>query len=131
MNPPRLSTTVVSVSKIQTVTFVDDLDGRELDPQDAQTVSWSWLGVDYELDVSSTNLDKIEQGKVTVAKLLKASTRVGGRRRSPSARTKTNTGGAGSSVNASIREWAADNGYEVSARGRIPNDIVEAYNAAH
>ncbi|MCZ4537644.1 Lsr2 family protein [Gordonia terrae] len=131
MIPRRQSTTVNSVSKIQTVTFVDDLDGRELDPQDAQTVSWSWLGVDYELDVSSANLDKIEQGKVTVAKLLKASTRVGGRRRSPSARAKNNSGGNGPSVNASIRDWAADNGYEVSARGRIPNDIVEAYNSAH
>jgi hypothetical protein len=122
------------VSKIQTVTFVDDLDGRELDPEDAQTVSWSWLGVDYELDVSAANLDKIEQGKVTVAKLLKASTRVGGRRRSPStaARTKQgNSGGNSSSANASIREWAAENGYEVSARGRIPNDVVEAYNSAH
>ena len=92
---------------------------------------WSWLGVDYELDVSAANLDKIEQGKVTVAKLLKASTRVGGRRRSPSARTKTNSAGSGASVNASIRDWAAENGYEVSARGRIPNDIVEAYNSAH
>lgn len=131
MIPARRSTTVNSVSKIQTVTFVDDLDGRELDPQDAQTVSWSWLGVDYELDVSSANLDKIEQGKVTVAKLLKASTRVGGRRRSPSVRTKTNAGGNGASVNASIRDWASENGYEVSARGRIPNDIVEAYNSAH
>jgi len=131
MLPARLSTTVGGVSKIQTVTFVDDLDGRELDPQDAQTVSWSWLGVDYELDVSAANLDKIEQGKVTVAKLLKASTRVGGRRRSPSARTKTNSAGSGASVNASIRDWAAENGHEVSARGRIPNDIVEAYNSAH
>lgn len=34
-------------------------------------------------------------------------------------------------MNASIRDWAAENGYEVSARGRIPNDIVEAYNSAH
>ncbi len=55
MLPARLSTTVGGVSKIQTVTFVDDLDGRELDPQDAQTVSWSWLGVDYELDVADIN----------------------------------------------------------------------------
>lgn len=123
------------VSKIQTVTFVDDLDGRELDPDDARTVSWSWLGVDYELDVSSSNLDKIEQGKITVARLIKASTRVGGRRRSPSSlqskkRIAANGSGSGS-PNAQIRKWAADNGYEVSSRGRIPNEIVEAYEAAH
>ncbi|HEY9473327.1 MAG TPA: histone-like nucleoid-structuring protein Lsr2 [Mycobacteriales bacterium] len=28
-----------------------------------------------------------------------------------------------------IREWARANGYEVSDRGRIPPDIVAAYNA--
>ncbi|MCR5980528.1 Lsr2 family protein [Gordonia jinghuaiqii] len=113
------------------MTVVDDLDGRELDPQDAQTVSWSWLGVDYEIDVSTANLEKIEQGKVTVAKLIKASTRVGGRRRSASRSKAGASGSTDANVNAAIREWAADNGYEVSARGRIPNDIVEAYNSAH
>lgn len=30
-----------------------------------------------------------------------------------------------------IRQWAADEGYEISERGRIPADIEEAYNAAH
>lgn len=30
-----------------------------------------------------------------------------------------------------IRQWAFDQGYEISERGRIPADIEEAYNAAH
>ncbi|NED60954.1 Lsr2 family protein, partial [Streptomyces sp. SID10244] len=30
-----------------------------------------------------------------------------------------------------VREWAIDNGYEVSDRGRVPARIVEAYEAAH
>lgn len=29
-----------------------------------------------------------------------------------------------------IREWAKNNGYDVSSRGRIQADIVEAYNKA-
>ncbi|MGI9586985.1 MAG: Lsr2 family DNA-binding protein, partial [Dietzia maris] len=30
-----------------------------------------------------------------------------------------------------IREWARSNGYEVSDRGRIPSDIMDAYAAAN
>lgn len=30
-----------------------------------------------------------------------------------------------------IREWAAENGHEVSARGKIPTDIITAYLDAH
>lgn len=33
--------------------------------------------------------------------------------------------------NRSIRRWAASNGYKISARGRIPNLIIEAFDAAH
>ena len=29
-----------------------------------------------------------------------------------------------------IREWARANGYQVSDRGRVPGNVVEAYNAA-
>lgn len=120
------------MSKIQTVTVIDDLDGRELEPEDARTVSWTWLGVDYELDVSPANLEKIEEGKVTVSKLLAASTRVGGRRQTRAAsRSQRSANGAnGASQNTVIREWANANGFEVSARGRIPNEVVEAYEAA-
>lgn len=30
-----------------------------------------------------------------------------------------------------IRDWANSNGYEVSNRGRIPDQVVEAFEAAH
>jgi hypothetical protein len=29
------------------------------------------------------------------------------------------------------REWALANGYEVSTRGRVPNEVQQAYAAAH
>ena len=32
---------------------------------------------------------------------------------------------------AAVREWATENGYSVSARGRIPGDIIAAYSEAH
>lgn len=30
-----------------------------------------------------------------------------------------------------IREWARANGYDVSDRGRIPADVMDAYSAAN
>jgi hypothetical protein len=45
------------------------------------------------------------------------------------------TGGRGGNTmpgeTAAIREWAIQHGHELSARGRIPADIVAAYRAAH
>ncbi|WP_458864192.1 Lsr2 family DNA-binding protein [Mycobacteroides abscessus] len=32
---------------------------------------------------------------------------------------------------AAIRQWARKNGYEVSDRGRIKAEVVEAFEAAH
>lgn len=32
---------------------------------------------------------------------------------------------------AAIRAWANDNGHKLSERGRIPAQVVDAYNAAH
>lgn len=123
------------MAKIQTVTFVDDLDGKELDPDDQHTISWTWLGVEYQLDVSGANLDKIENGKVTVAKLLDSSTRVGGRKRSTVGRgavaAPSTPARGGSSNTSDIREWATENGFSVSPRGRIAREVIEAYEAAH
>lgn len=30
-----------------------------------------------------------------------------------------------------VRDWARDNGYTVSQRGRVPTEIRDAYTAAH
>ncbi|GAB33997.1 histone-like nucleoid-structuring protein Lsr2 [Gordonia otitidis] len=122
------------MATIRSVTFVDDLDGREIELDDVHTVLWSWLGVDYQLDISSANLDKVENGRITVAKLLEASTRIGGRKQSTAPRVttkKASSKSAPSAPTSDVREWAIEEGYEVGPRGRLPKEIVEAYEAAH
>ncbi|SIS23114.1 histone-like nucleoid-structuring protein Lsr2 [Williamsia sterculiae] len=118
------------------VQFTDDLDGKDLALDDAHTVSWAWSGVEYEIDVSTANLDKIVNGKVPVSALLERSTRVGGRVRSTAPKTTTSGGRSTPAITGreqthAVREWARANGYEVADRGRIPVDVVEAFNAAH
>lgn len=121
------------MATIRSVAFVDDLDGRELDLDDVHSVSWSWLGVEYQLDVSSANLERVESGRVTVAKLLAASTRVGGRRQSTAPRVRKASAASNDDVpsTSDIREWAIAEGYDVGPRGRLPKEIVGAYEAAH
>ena len=54
--------------------------------------------------------------------------RVGGRRQSGSARTGS---GADRDQLRKMREWAKENGYNVSSRGRISQEIQDAYHAAN
>ncbi|MDV8070853.1 histone-like nucleoid-structuring protein Lsr2 [Rhodococcus sp. IEGM 1366] len=52
-------------------------------------------------------------------------------------RTKTSTAAKASASGRSaeqlkaIREWAGKNGFDVSPRGRIKADVIDAFDAAH
>lgn len=39
--------------------------------------------------------------------------------------------GGGEPSNADIRAWAEDNGLKVSSSGKLPQKVIDAYNAAH
>jgi hypothetical protein len=54
-------------------------------------------------------------------------TKSGTRPTRPSRSRRSRTG---TSDLTSIREWAKSNGYEVSSRGRIPREVIEAYEAS-
>ena len=73
-----------------------------------------------ELDLSDKNAKKLRDA----LSLYTASARRSGRRqaRSGSGRSSVDT--------AAIRSWAKSKGYEVSDRGRISADILEAYKKA-
>ncbi|EUA49714.1 protein lsr2 [Mycobacteroides abscessus subsp. bolletii 1513] len=63
-----------------------------------------------------------------------------GRARASCERTSSRAGSSGSGrgrasidreQSAAIREWARKNGHNVSSRGRIPAEVVDAFNAAN
>ena len=103
--------------KVQVV-LVDDLDGGPADT----TVAFAWGGASYEIDLSEANAQKLRD---LLAPYVAAGRRVGGRRKSGGRRR------AGGSSAGEIRAWAAENGYNVSARGRVPAEVREAYDRAH
>lgn len=107
------------------VTLTDDLDGSKAD----RTVSFAFDGVGYEIDLSKRNAAALEKAlRPYVAAARKV--RSGGRRRGsrPGGRAAAAAGRANLSA---VREWAQSNGYDVSARGRIPAAVLADYDAAH
>lgn len=120
------------------IEFSDDIDGKVIDVDELQVVSWSWLGVDYEFDTTAANLERIEKtGRVPVSTLLEKSRKTGGRRRTgAAAKAATDkpakpTARVGSEQAGAIWSWARQNGYVVSDRGRIPADVAAAFDDAH
>lgn len=108
---------------VQKVSYVliDDVDGGEA----AETVTFGLDGVTYEIDLSATNAAQIRED---FAKWIGSGRRTGGRR---SGGARGRSGAGRSSDAARIRDWAKENGYEVSERGRIPADVRAAYEAAN
>jgi len=106
------------VSKKTIVTLVDDLDGTEA----AETITFAFDGATYEIDLSADNAAALRDA---LEPWVRAARRTGGGRRG--GRSSSSTGGV---TPKEIRAWAAENGIDVPARGRIPAGVHEQYLAA-
>jgi hypothetical protein len=104
--------------------LVDDLDGGDA----AETVKFALDGVQYEIDLSASNADRLraifDPYTAAGAKAGRGAVQVGGR----AAR------GRGSATvdreqNKMIRTWAKKEGRDISDRGRIPQEIIDEYHA--
>ena len=105
----------------------DDLDGGKAD----ETVQFGLDGVEYEVDLSSENYDKLRD---TLAPWVAVARRTGGRRKRTAVaapRSAAADGASGGSSTSDIRAWAGENGFEVSSRGRVSSEVREAYDKAH
>ncbi len=113
------------MATLTTVTMVDDIDGTA----GAETVTFGLDGVSYEIDLGEKNAKKLRDA---IANYIAHGRRTGGgRARSPrTSRARARTS-PDREQTAAIREWARNEGYEVSDRGRLPAAIVEAFQDAH
>jgi hypothetical protein len=106
------------------VTLVDDVDGSEA----AETVSFSFEGKAYELDLSEKNAKKLRKAlEPFVAAARRAGGGGRGRQRRSSSSGTTSRAGADRERTAAIREWARQHGHQVADRGRIPSSVIKAY----
>jgi hypothetical protein len=108
------------MAKNVSVIITDDLDGSE----NAETVSFAFDGVTYEIDLGKKNRARLEKALAPYIGVARRAPRGGGRR-APGRP-------AGSRADRSaVRAWAKAAGLQVSERGRISADIMRQYEAAH
>lgn len=105
------------------IVLIDDLDGTEIKDGEAQSITFTWSGVDYSIDLSRTNADKLEKA---IGPYLEKAQRVGGRK----SRTASSANSGDQVDTKAVRAWAASNGIELSSRGRVPADVIDKYRAA-
>lgn len=106
------------------VKLVDDLDGSEA----TETVVFGLDGDSFEIDLSAKN----------AAALRKALDRYRNAARQGAAATASSSAGRrgrakprgrGDVDPKAVRAWAAENGIEISSRGRIPSGVLEQFKA--
>ena len=105
------------------VSLVDDLDGGRAE----ETVVFGLDGKTYEIDLSESNATKLRDALAEYAVVAR---RVTGRSQARKAGTGSSSPAIDREQNQAVREWARGNGFNVSERGRIPSDVLEAYNQA-
>jgi hypothetical protein len=103
------------------VELVDDYDGKS---KAEETIVFGLDGATYEIDLSIRNAGKL---RGVFEEWSPHARKVGRIPRGKSAIRPA----ADREQSAAVREWARKNGYEVSSRGRIQADVVEAYKTAN
>lgn len=105
------------------VQYIDDLDGSDLGSV-ANTISFAFDGKEYSIDLSDENAAQFRE---VMAPYVESGHRVSGTKAKPTRKVA----GRSSGDTKAIRDWARDNGFTVSDRGRIPANIMDAYAAAN
>lgn len=101
----------------------DDIDGTALEV-DGETISFALDGIEYTIDLNKKNARDFRK---KINHYVEHATRVGGRKRRGAVRQAV----SGSPSSKEMREWAIKAGYEVPARGRLPQSLVDQYTTAH
>ena len=100
------------------IILVDDLDQSDAE----ETVSFGLDGATYAIDLSGANATALREA---LAPYVAAARKESGARR---AARKVAVSGPNPRE---VRDWARSNGHEVSDRGRVPAEVIAAFEAAH
>lgn len=111
--------------------LIDDLDGKPIDAGLGHEVTFSYQGADYWIDLRPANADKIEAVFAPYIKVAEKVSSAGKDRPKTSTAIKPTGSRRSAEQLKAIRYWAGKNGFEVSPRGRIKTDVLDAFGAAH
>ena len=110
------------MAKATITRLVDDLDGGVAH----ETVTFGLDGRLYEIDLSSKNAKKLRSDLAT---FVEHGSRVSAHAATAARRSeRSHAGSVNADQNRAIREWAQAKGYQIAARGRIKQEIVDAFH---
>ena len=113
-----------------TVVRENDFTKEAMGSDEGATVEFTWKGVTTEIDLYH---DQIEELDTLLAPYVDAGRRVTQVKSVKSTASKSSSGPRyGRETSRHQREWARANGWpELKDRGRVPNDVIEAWEQAH
>jgi hypothetical protein len=119
------------------VRLIDDLNPDE---EADETLQFTVDGVTYEIDLSTPNAEAF---RTSLSVYMNVARRIGGRRKvhvrsttgsdadsAPGPANGADRGGLSRTERDALRHWAGENGFHVSARGRIAADVIAAWQEA-
>ncbi|MGA9870528.1 MAG: Lsr2 family protein [Rhodococcus sp. (in: high G+C Gram-positive bacteria)] len=106
------------------VQMIDDVDGSVIKEGQGETIEFAIGGTQYRIDLNLKHANELHE---QLAFWIEHAEKVSGRR----PRKSASSAARGKTDLQDIRTWARENGYDVSARGRISSDVQAAYEAAH
>ncbi|GLZ49108.1 hypothetical protein Acsp06_52930 [Actinomycetospora sp. NBRC 106375] len=112
-----------------TVTLIDDLDGSAAD----QSLEFGLDGATYEIDLSDAHAASLRDALAPYIEHARRSGRGRTRRAQPSAQQQAPSRASSPAAsdreqNQAIRDWASRHGHPLSARGRIPASVRDAFH---
>ena len=103
--------------------LVSDLSGDEMEAGKGETINFSYRGVDYQIDLTDKEAAGFDKA---IAMYTEHAQKTGGRRSRGSGSSRGKN-----SDTAKIKAWADEQGMDYPQRGRLPQSLIEAYNAAN
>lgn len=104
--------------------LTSDLSGEQ--GTGIETVKFSIDGKHYEIELTEEEAQELRD---LLSAYMSAGRRAAGSRSPRPTSTVSNVEQQTGVKPAVVRKWAGENGYDVPARGRIPQEVIEAFNA--
>jgi uncharacterized membrane protein len=111
-----------------TTHLIDDLSGEVIEVGKGRTVQFAFDGSSYEIDLTDENADNLREA---LSDYVAAARKVSGRSSRGAAVSASSTTRNDPKELAKIRVWAMANNVAVAARGRISQQVRDAYDAAN
>lgn len=115
------------------VEYIDDLDGEPIDAGLAQTIRFTVDNVDYEIDLRPAHVEQLRRDMTRWIAAARPPCGDPDHRHgtAPAAETKRPVAARDRYQLAAVRSWAKSQGITVPARGRVPRQVLEQFDAAH